>query len=144
MIKKHLTHGQKIFIGVMLFIISLILGAYSKVMLFVHITNPTMWWLNLALYLVSWLILFVAAYIVGKEIMQMIDEYLKNKVKETYDVTIEIHKKGAKHVHKHVKKNVKTGVRHVKKNVHKGVHHVKKGVKKILERIFLSLKKSFF
>jgi hypothetical protein len=108
----------KLLAAIITVVISLVLGLYTKIMLLLVFTNPFWWWFHLALYILSWVILFPAAYFVGKEALILADQWVKAKVCESYDVTKKIHKATVKQSKKHIKKGIKV-VRHVKKKLKK-------------------------
>ena len=106
----------KFIIAVITVIFSLILGAYTKVMMILHFNDAFKFWLNLILYVISWLMVFIAAFIVGKEVVKLADEYVKKKVEQTYTVTKNTAKTGIK----------KTKQLHKKtKNFHKQILSIK-------------------
>jgi hypothetical protein len=118
----------KLLAAIITVIISLALGAYTKVMLVLHFADPFERWLNLILYIISWVMLFVAAFFVGKEALILADQWVKKKLQETYDVTATIPKKGIAHGMKGAKELQKVTKKVHKETMKHGKKHLKKGV----------------
>lgn len=88
-----LSLKTKLILAVATVVISLALGIYTKIMLFVE-RDPIRFWLNVALYVFSWIILFIAGFFVGKETLQIADQSVRKKLQQSYDVAIGLQKKG--------------------------------------------------
>ncbi|PIN79773.1 hypothetical protein COV16_02480 [Candidatus Woesearchaeota archaeon CG10_big_fil_rev_8_21_14_0_10_34_8] len=111
----------KLIVAIFIVIISLALGVYTKFMFLINLPDHFDWF-DLILYIMSWVMLFVAAFFVGKEALILADQYIKRKMRETYDVTVDIHRKG-------IKKGIQTTKNIHKKTVEQSKKHLKKGVK---------------
>lgn len=85
----------KLVLAIITVIISLIIGLYTKFMFFLHLPYYIDWW-NLSGYIISWILLFIAGFFVGKEALQIADLYVKKKLQETYTATVDLHKEGLK------------------------------------------------
>ncbi|MFA6888147.1 MAG: hypothetical protein WC254_01485 [Candidatus Woesearchaeota archaeon] len=120
----------KFVIAILAVIISLVLGAYTKVMMILNFNDPFKFWLNLILYVISWLMVFVAAFFVGKEMIKVADDYIKGKLQETYTATVNFQKKGQEEVKKFTKKGYNFTARHISNTAKKGFHTSKKIHKK--------------
>lgn len=83
----------KLILAIVIVIASLLLGFYTKFVFFLHLPNYIDFW-SLFWYIISWVMLFVAAFFVGKEVLEIADQYVKKKLQESYDKTIELHKTG--------------------------------------------------
>jgi hypothetical protein len=121
----------KLLAAILTVIASLVLGAYTKVMFFLHFLDPFKSWFYLALYILSWVMLFVAAFFVGKEALILADQWVKKKLRETYDVTATIPKKGIEHGVKGAKKIHKATVKQSRRHLKKGIKVVKRVHKKL-------------
>ncbi len=75
-------------------IVSLALGLYTKVMFVAQFYDPFQRWLNLSLYIFSWIMLVIAGFFVGKEALQLADQYVRQKLQESYNLTMDFQKKG--------------------------------------------------
>lgn len=115
----------KFAIAVLIVIFSLVLGAYTKVMMILHFHDTFKFWLNLILYVTSWLMLFVAAFFVGKEAVKLADQYIKKKMQETYDTTVDLHKKGHIHMKNLTKKGINMTAYHISTTAKKGIETTK-------------------
>lgn len=111
---QKLSVKTKLVIGIAIVIVSLMLGIYTKIMLVVVHNNPFQFWLNISLYIFSWVILFVAGFFVGKETIELADESVRQKLQESYDAALELQKRG-------VAKGLET--------TKKGIATTKKGLK---------------
>lgn len=89
----NLSLKTKLILAIIVVIASFILGFYTKFVFVLHLPEYIDWW-NLFLYLMSWVMLFVAAFFVGKEALGIADQYVKRKLQESYDKTIQLHKTG--------------------------------------------------
>src|SRR3989338_9151729 len=103
--KYKLSLKIKLVIAILIVILSLLLGFYSKVLFFLHLPYYFDTW-NLFLYIISWFMLFVAAFFVGKEILELAYLYVKQKLQESYDLTIALQKKGFQKTHAFGKKTI--------------------------------------
>lgn len=128
----------KFAIAVLTVILSLVLGAYTKVMMILHFSDPFKFWLNLILYVISWLMLFVAAFVVGKEALKLAEEYVKAKMSETYVTTRNIERKGREEVTNLTKKGIHLTHHHIKKTAKRGIRKTKQ-----LHRKTMSMHKKF-
>ena len=149
--KQETVIKLKLILAIVVVIISLALGTYTKVMFVLQFHIPFYRWLNLSLYIISWILIFIAAFFVGKEVLALADLYIKKKMRETYDITVDIHKKGlkkgietTKKIHKHTvhhgKKHLKKATETTKKLHKKTIHHGKKHVKKALKGVKKTIK----
>lgn len=93
--KLSLSVKTKFVIAVLIVIVSLVLGVYTKVLFFLHLPSYFDYW-NLFWYIISWLMLIVAAFFVGKEMLEIADLYVKKKLQESYTLTLHLQKKGFK------------------------------------------------
>ena len=89
----NLSIKTKLFLAILIVIVSLVIGLYTKFMFFLHLPYYIDWW-NLTWYIISWIMLFVAGFFVGKEALEIADLYVKKKLQETYTATVDIHKAG--------------------------------------------------
>ncbi len=91
----NLSIRTKLVLAIITVIISLVMGVYTKFMFVLHMPYYIDWW-NLFWYIMSWVLLFVAAFFVGKEALEIADLYVKRKLQETYTATVDLHKEGFK------------------------------------------------
>jgi hypothetical protein len=97
----------KLFLAILTVILSLVIGLYTKFMFFLHLPYYVDWW-NLVWYIMSWIMLFVAGFFVGKEALEIADVYVKKKLQETYDATVDIQKAGIQKGIETTKKSLET------------------------------------
>ncbi len=126
----------KFAIAVITVIVSLVLGAYTKVMMILHFSDPFKFWLNLVLYVISWLMLFATAFVVGKEVVKLAVEYIKKKMNKTYDTTVELHKKSHTHVKNLTKQSINFTKHHIKNTARKGINKTKQIHKQLTSKEF--------
>jgi hypothetical protein len=123
----------KFAIAVIAVICSLVLGAYTKVMMILNFGNPFKFWLNLVLYVMSWLMLFVAAFFVGKEVVKLADNYVKRKMQETYDTTKKIQRRGREGVASITRRGYDFTRTHLTKTAKHGIKKTKQFRKKTIK-----------
>jgi len=115
---------RKLLAGVILVILSIILGLYSKGLLGLFFANllkklytPFYLLKGLSIYVLSWALLFLGVFLVGWETIKIIQQRINDNVKKTYrytkglpkkgyDYTKELHKKGYDYTRKLHKKRV--------------------------------------
>ncbi|MBI5001956.1 hypothetical protein HZC31_01075 [Candidatus Woesearchaeota archaeon] len=113
----NLSIKTKLILAIITVIISLVMGLYTKFMFFLHLPYYIDWW-NLVWYIISWIMLFVAGFFVGKEALQIADLYVKKKLQETYTATVDLHKEGLKRGIETTKKGFETTRDIGKKTIH--------------------------
>ena len=113
----NLSIKTKLVLAIITVIISLIIGLYTKFMFFLHLPYYVDWW-NLSWYIISWIMLFVAGFFVGKEALEIADLYVKKKLQETYTATVDLHKEGLKRGIETTKKGFETTRDIGKKTIH--------------------------
>ena len=101
---------RKLLAGIILVILSIMLGLYSKGLLglfFANLLNklykPFYLLTGLSIYVLSWFLLFLGAFLVGWETIKMIKMGIQNQVRRTYHYTKGLPKKGygyTKELHK--------------------------------------------
>lgn len=112
-----LSIKTKLILAIITVIISLIIGLYTKFMFFLHLPYYIDWW-NLSGYIISWIMLFIAGFFVGKEVLEIADLYVKKKLQETYTATVDLHKEGLKRGIETTKKGFETTKDIGKKTIH--------------------------
>lgn len=97
----------KLFTGVILVVLSFILGFYSKVFVVAKIYEPFAVITGLSVYALSWIMLFFGAFLVGWETVNLIQnrihQHVKTTVKKTYHRAKQLPRKGyyyTKELHK--------------------------------------------
>lgn len=115
-----LSLKTKLILAVATVVISLALGFYTKIMLLVGHEDPFKFWLNVALYIFSWVILFIAGFFVGKETLQMADQSVRKKLQQSYDIAIELQKKGVAKGIETTKKGIETTKKGIETTRHLG------------------------
>ena len=113
----NLSIKTKLVLAIITVIISLIIGLYTKFMFFLHLPYYIDWG-NLSWYIISWIMLFVAGFFVGKEALEIADLYVKKKLQETYTATVDLHKEGLKRGIETTKKGFETTRDIGKKTIH--------------------------
>lgn len=92
---------RKLLAGVILVILSVILGFYGKILSIAKFYEPVYLITGLSIWAFSWILLFLGIFLVGWEtvklIQQRIHHHVKRTVRGTYDYTKEISKKGYHH-----------------------------------------------
>ena len=97
--QKNWWKDRKLLSGVVLVVISMILGFYGKVLIISKFYEPIQVITGLSLWAFSWLLLFVGTLVIGWGTIRMIREKIKNRVKKTIKGTykhITMRKKNAK------------------------------------------------
>ncbi len=103
--------GKKLLAGVILVFLSVILGFYGKFVFIARFYEPIGLITGLSIWVFSWFLLFMGAFLVGwetvKMIQQRINHQVKKTVKDTYDYTKGLPKKSynyTKNLHKKLTK----------------------------------------
>ena len=109
---------NKLMIGVVIVIISFILGLYGKVLIVAKLYKPIELLTGISVYAFSWILLFAGAFIVGWRTVKRVHY----------------------RIHHHVKKTVKRTYHHAKKLPKKGYNYTKKLHKKSIDRIVTTSK----
>jgi len=108
----------KLLTGVILVVLSLVIGFYSKIYVVAKIYEPISVITGLSVYALSWILLFFGAFLLGWETVKMIQHRIQSEVRETvkktyhhardlpkkgYHYTRELHKKGMEKLKKSIK-----------------------------------------
>ena len=115
---------NKLMIGIIIVIISFILGIWGKVLIVAELYRPVELLTGISIYAFSFVLLFIGVFLVGWETVKMIQYrihyHLKKTVKGTYHYTKELPKKSY----------------HYTKNLHKkGIDRLASTSKTIAEKI---------
>ena len=88
----------KLLVGIVLVILSFVLGFYGKVLFIFKFYEPIYLITGLSIYSLSFILLFIGIFIVGWETVKMIQQrihhHIKHAIKQTYHHTTQIPKKG--------------------------------------------------
>jgi len=102
---------KKLLTGVILVLLSIILGFYGKVLIVVKFYEPVQLITGLSMYAFSFVLLFAGIFLVGWETVKMIQQrihhHVRKTVRETYHYTKGLPKKGyhyTKELHKKLTK----------------------------------------
>jgi hypothetical protein len=92
----------KLLAGIILVIISFVLGFFSKIVIFAApFVEPIIWWTGLSVYALSWIMLFFGAFLIGWEsvklMQQRINYHVIHATRKTYHYTTHYPKKGIHH-----------------------------------------------
>lgn len=109
----------KLVTGIVLIVLNIILGFYSKALFITKFYEPFYLITGLSLYALSWILLFLGVFLVGWETVKMVQYKIKH----------------------HVKKTVKGTYEYTKELPRKGYHYTKELHKKSIARIKKSIKK---
>lgn len=109
---------NKLMIGVVIVIISVILGFWGKVLIIAELYKPVELITGISVYAFSWILLFLGAFIVGWRTVKRVHY----------------------RIHYHVKRTVKKTYRQAKKLPRKSYHHAKRLHKKSLDKIITASK----
>src|SRR3989338_1970252 len=83
----------KLLAGVILVILSIILGFYSKIYVVAKIYEPISVVTGLSVYALSWILLFFGAFLIGWETVHLIQRRIRHHVGKTVKGTYEYTKK---------------------------------------------------
>ena len=115
---------RKLLTGVILVVLSFILGFYGKVLFIVKFYEPIYLITGLSLYAFSYILMFLGIFLVGWETIRMIQTRIQNQVKETIKETYD-----------YTKKLPKKSYHYTKKLHEKGIDKIAKTSKVIVEKI---------
>ena len=95
--KSQFLSDKKILAGVILVVLSFILGTYGKLLAIVKFYKPVYLITGLSIYAFSWILLFAGVFFVGWETVYIIQNRIRSQVKKTvkgtYDYTRKLPKK---------------------------------------------------
>ncbi len=101
---------KKLLAGVILVILSAILGFYGKVLFISKFYEPIGLITGLSLWAFSWILLFLGVFLVGWETVKMIQQrihhHVKHTVKRTYNHAKELPKRGYRYTRELHKKGI--------------------------------------
>ena len=110
---------RKLLTGVILVILSFIIGLYGKVLFITKFYEPIYLITGLSIWAFSFILLFAGVFLVGWETVRMIQQrihhHVRRTVKETYHYTKGLPKKG----YHYTKKLHKKGMDKIKKSITK-------------------------
>ena len=96
------------YMGIVLIILSLIIGNVTKVFILLYFNDPDIRWISLIIYVLSWPILIVGAWWAGRETYQALKRYfsyrfyhqhLKEGTKKVYHRTQELKERVKQKMH---------------------------------------------
>lgn len=111
---------KKLLTGVILVLLSVILGFYGKVLIVVKFYEPVQLITGVSIYAFSFVLLFAGIFLVGWETVKMIQQRIRHHVRKTvketyhytkglpkkgYDYSKQLHKKSMDKIKKSMKKN---------------------------------------
>lgn len=115
---------KKLLTGIILVILSFILGFYGKVIIIAKFYEPVQLITGISIYAFSFILLFLGAFLVGWETVKIIQSRIRYHVKKT-----------AKTTYRHTKEFPKKGYRYTKELHRKGMERIAKTSKAIVEKI---------
>jgi len=123
-IEKVTAFSWKFYVGVSLIIISVILGVITKIFFFMNLHDLTMMWFWGIIYLLSWPMLILGAWWVGKEYYNKIKKYTEYKyyqesIKKTSLAFVDKAKHHTSRVTEGVKSNLTKNIYSAKKTISK-------------------------
>ena len=74
-IKLKKEYSWKFLIGAVMIVLSMVIGAITKILIFFYLDNAFWFWFNVIVYGLSWIMLFLGAWWVGKEYADKIKRY---------------------------------------------------------------------
>lgn len=73
--KPTMRFSRRFYIGLFLVLLSFILGGVTKLTFFLFITDPVIRWISVIVYIISWPMLILGGYWVGKEYVSAVKKY---------------------------------------------------------------------
>ena len=108
-----MVQGKKLAIGISLILLSFIIGFYSKIVIIAKFYNIFYVLTGLSIYAFSWLLLFLGAFLVGRETMKIAQQKINQQITKTYRYTKQIPTRGVKYT-KELHKKFKERHKHKK------------------------------
>lgn len=133
-------YSWKFYSGVVLIILSTLIGTITKILVFFYMEVPFWFWFNIIVYAFSWLMLGIGVWWVGKEYADRLKKYASLKfyeqslmkgTKKAYQLTRE----GTQHFKergKRFKTNAQERTRDIGNNLKGKIHDIKRPFKKEL------------
>ena len=133
--REFITHKSKFYAGILFIITSFLVGKITQFTFFAYFQNQTIRWISILFYSISWIILTIGVWWVGKESSDAIRRYF------SYRFYHESAIKGTKHAIKTTKKLQKKVTKQGKEIIEKGKinskklqEHVSTKGKKVIEK----------
>lgn len=115
---------KKLLTGVVLVVLSFILGFYGKIIIIAKFYEPVQLITGISIYAFSFILLFSGAFLIGWETVKIIQSRIRHHVKKT-----------AKTTYNHAKEFPKKGYHYTKELHRKGMEKIAKTSKVIVEKI---------
>ncbi|MBI4983166.1 hypothetical protein HZC32_00790 [Candidatus Woesearchaeota archaeon] len=115
----------KFYTGIVLVVLSLIIGGVTKILLLLYFDDLFWRWLNLTLYVLSWPLLIWGAWWVGKEYLEKVKKYADYKF---YHESL---KRGTAHVYSLTKEKTQKLRDHAQGKTHQLRDNVRKKLKRL-------------
>lgn len=116
---------KKLLAGVILVLLSIIMGFYGKGLIIVKFYEPVYLITGLSLWAFSWVLLFLGAFLVGWETVKMIQYRIRHQVKKTVRGTYEYTKGLPKKGYDYTRKLPKKGYNYTKKLPKRGYDYTR-------------------
>lgn len=126
---------KKLLAGVILVLLSIILGFYGKGLIIVKFYEPVYLITGLSLWAFSWVLLFLGVFLVGWETVKMIQYKIRHHVKKTVRGTYEYTKGLPRKGYDYTKKLPKRGYDYTRELHRKGIDRISKTSRSIAEKI---------
>lgn len=128
----------KFYLGILLFVSSLIVGKITTITFLLYRDDFTVKLVSIIIYIISWPMLFLGAWLAGREYINQLKKYLSYKyyhrhIREGTKKAIDTSKKAAIKTHGHVSKGTKLFVKTGKGVAIKTHGHVSKGTKRLVK-----------
>ena len=122
---------NKLMIGIVIVVISFILGLWGKVLIVAELYRPVELMTGISVYAFSWILLFLGAFIVGWRTVRRIRQRINHHVKKTYRHAKSLPGKG----YDHAKRLHRKGYNHAKNLHRKSMDSLSTASKTIAEKI---------
>ena len=144
---RKLILTSKFYLGIMLFVLSLIIGKITTVTFLWYNSDELIKWFSIIVYILTWPMMFIGIWWAGKEYTNQLKKYFSYKYYHNHMVEgtkkVLVTGKGmAIKTHSHVTRNTKKLVNTGKGVVLKTHTHVKRRTKKVIKRGKLITKKN--
>ena len=144
---RKLILTSKFYLGILLFILSLIIGKITTVSFLLSRNDELIKWTSVIVYILTWPMMFVGIWWAGSEYTQQIKRYFSykyyhNHVKEGTKKALVTSKGMAIKTHSHVSKNTKLLVNTGKGVALKTHDHMKKKTKQVIDKSKLITRKN--
>lgn len=113
----NLKYSIKFYFGILLFLGSLVIGKITLAIFLLYFNNPLIKWSSLIIYILSWPMLIIGIWWIGKEYAKALKRYF-----------------GYKFYHQSLKSGAKTIIQKTRAGTERAIYHTKAGTRRAINQ----------